>query len=109
MEWLTALLTWWAADPQAIDIERPKAAAAVQVAYCSMAREVRDDAAEDQDASSALGEPGAGLAAEAGSEQPGDGSGERILQQGSQSVEASCTDGSCMAMPSVRSRMFRSR
>ena len=109
MEWLTALLTWWAADPQAIDIERPKAAAAVQVAYCSMAREVKDDAAEDQDASAALGEPGAGLAAEAGQEQQGDSSGARILQQAAQSVEASCADGSCVAMPGVRSRMFRSR
>ena len=109
MEWLTALLTWWAADPHAIDTERPKAAAAVQVAYCSMAREVRDDAAEDQDASAALGEPGAGLAAEAGPKQPSDGSGARILQQGSQGVEASCADGSCVAMPGVRSRVFRSR
>ena len=109
MEWLTALLTWFAADPQAIATERPKAAAAVQVAYCSMAREVRDDAAEDQDASAALGEPGAGLAAEAGQEQQSDGSGARLLQQGSQSVEASCADGSCVAMPGVRSRVFRSR
>ena len=109
MEWLTALLTWFAADPQAIDIERPKAAAAVQVAYCSLAREVKDDAAEDTDADAALGEPGAGLAAEAGQEQPRDGSSERILQQGSQSVEASCADGSCVAMPGVRSRVFRSR
>ena len=109
MEWLTALLTWFAADPQAIDIERPKAAAAVQVAYCSLAREVKDDAAEDTDADAALGEPGAGLAAEAGQEQPRDGSSERILQQGSQGVEASCADGSCMAVPGVRSRVFRSR
>lgn len=109
MEWLTALLTWWAADPQAIDAERPKAAAAVQVAYCSMAREIKEDAAEDQDASAALGEPGAGIAAQAGQEQQGDGSGKRLLRQGSQSVEASCTDGSCVAVPGVRSRMFRSR
>lgn len=108
MEWLTALLTWWAADPQAIDTERPKAAAAVQVAYCSMTREVKD-AAEDKNAGAALGEPGAGLAAEAGQEQQSDGSGARLLQQGSQSVEASCADGSCVAMPGVRSRVFRSR
>ena len=108
MNWLAAILTWFAADAEAIDRERPRAAAACQVAHASMMREV-NDAAEDQDASAALGEPGAGIAAEAGQEQPGDGSGERILQQGSQSVEASCPDGSCVAMPGVRSRLFRSR
>ena len=101
MRWLTALLTWFAADPQAIDTERPKAAAAGQVAYCSMAKEIKDDAAEDQDASAALGEPGAGLAAEAGHNGP-QAAGNAIHEQGAPAVAAGCTDGKCVAVPRVR-------
>lgn len=104
MEWLTALLTWWAADPHAIDTERPKAAAAVQVAYCSMARGLTDDAAEDTDADAALGEPGAGLAAKARRQQPTDSSGARVLRQAASGVAAGCSDGKCVAVPRVRTR-----
>lgn len=34
--WLIAFLTWLSADPQAVDLERPKAAAAVSAARASM-------------------------------------------------------------------------
>ena len=34
--WLIAFLTWLSADPQAVDLEHPKAAAAVSVARASM-------------------------------------------------------------------------
>ena len=106
MKWLAAILTWWSADPQAIDTERPLAAACVMAAHASMAKE-KPDAPEDQNADTALGEPGAGLAAEAGRQQPTDSSGTRVLQQTPQSVEAGCADGSCVAVPSVRSRVRR--
>ena len=108
MEWLTALLTWFAADPQAIDVERPKAAAAVQVAYCSMAKEIKDDAAEDTDAQAELEKPGGGRAAEVRPDAS-DSSGAGILRQEAPTVEAGCADGSCVAMPGVRSRLLRSR
>ena len=39
MEWLTALLVWLSGTPGSVDYERPRAAAAVEVAYCSLARE----------------------------------------------------------------------
>jgi len=106
MKWLAALLTWFAADPQAIDTERPRAAACVMAAHASMAKEVAD-AAEDQNADTALGEPGAGLAAEAGRQQPTDSGGTRVLQQTPQSVEAGCPDGKCVAVPPVRTRVRR--
>ena len=108
MEWLTALLTWFAADPQAIDTERPKAAAAVQVAYCSMAREVRDDAAEDTDAEAELEKPGGGRAAEVRPDAS-DSSGAGILRPAAPKMETGCADGSCVAVPGMRSRLLRSR
>ena len=37
MEWLLALLTSLSADPQALQAERPRAAAAVAAAYASLA------------------------------------------------------------------------
>ena len=108
MEWLTALLTWFAADPHAIDTERPKAAAAVQVAYCSMAREIKDDAEEDTDAQAELEKPGGGRAAEIRSDAS-DSSRAGILRQATPTVETGCADGSCVAVPGVRSRLLRSR
>jgi hypothetical protein len=36
MEWLLALLTSLSADPKALELERPKAAAAVAFAYASL-------------------------------------------------------------------------
>ncbi len=108
MEWLAALLTWFAADSQAIDTERPRAAACVMAAHASMAREV-EDAPEDQNADAALGEPGAGLEGEAGRQQPTDSSGTRLLRQATPSVAAGCADGSCVAVPRMRSRVLRTR
>ena len=106
MKWLAALLTWWSADPHAIDTERPRAAACVMAAHASMAREIPQDAEKDTDADAALGEPGAGLA-EAGRQQPTDSSGTRVLRQATPSVATGCADGSCMAVPSVRARVRR--
>ena len=37
--WLIAFLAWLSADPQAVDLEHPKAAAAVSVARASMLRD----------------------------------------------------------------------
>jgi hypothetical protein len=37
--WIAALLTSLSADPHAMDVESPKAAAAVSVAYASFATE----------------------------------------------------------------------
>jgi hypothetical protein len=64
------------------------------------------DAAEDQNADTALGDPGAGLAA-AGRQQPTDSGGARVLRQEAPSVATGCADGSCVAVPSVRSRVRR--
>ena len=108
MKWLAAILTWFAADPQAINTERPRAAACVMAGYASMAKE-KPDAPEDQNADAALGEPGAGLAAEEGRQQPTDGGGARVLRPATPSVEAGCPDGSCVAVPRVRSRLLRNR
>ena len=108
MKWLAAILTWWSADPQAIDTERPRAAACVMAAHASMAKE-KPDAPEDQNADASLGEPGAGLAAEAGRQQPTDSSGTRVLRPATPSVAAGCADGSCVAVPGVRSRVLRTR
>ena len=108
MKWLAAILTWFAADAESIDRERPKAAAAVQVAYCSMTREVKDDAAEDQDAEAELEKPGGGRAAEIRSDAS-DGSRAGILRQATPTVETGCADGSCVAVPGMRSRLLRSR
>ena len=107
MNWLAAILTWFAADPHAIDTERPRAAACVMAAHASMAREIKEDATEDTNADAALGEPGAGLAAQAGRQQPTDSSGTRVLQQETPGVASGCADGSCVAVPSVRARVRR--
>lgn len=37
--WILSVLTWLSADPQAVDREAPKAAAAVAVAYASLVKE----------------------------------------------------------------------
>ena len=108
MKWLAAILTWWSADPQAIDTERPRAAACVMAAHASMAKEVAD-AAEDQNADTALGEPGAGVTTEEGRQQPADSSGTRLLRQETQGVASGCADGKCLAVPPVRTRVLRTR
>ena len=107
MKWLAAILTWFAADPQAIDTERPRAAACVMAGYASMAKQGGADAAENTNADAALGEPGAGLAAEEGRQQPADSSGARVLRQEAPSVAAGCADGKCVAVPPVRARVRR--
>jgi len=109
MQWLAAILTWFAADPHAIDTERPRAAACVMAGYASMAKQGGQDAEKDTDADAALGEPGAGLAAEAGRQQPTDSSGTRVLRQATPSVASGCADGKCVAVPPVRTRVLRTR
>ena len=109
MKWLAAILTWFAADPHAIDTERPRAAACVMAAHASMAKKGGPDAAENTNIDAALGEPGAGLAAEAGRQQPTDGGGARVLRQEAPGVASGCVDGSCVAVPPVRSRLLRTR
>lgn len=37
--WLISILVWWSADPAVLDLEAPKAAAAVSAAAASMAVE----------------------------------------------------------------------
>jgi hypothetical protein len=37
--WLLSVLTSWSADPAAIDLEQPKAAAAVAYAYAGLAKD----------------------------------------------------------------------
>lgn len=49
MRWITALLTWFAADPQAIDTEQPRAAACVCAARCSLIEESEKHAKQNQD------------------------------------------------------------
>lgn len=39
MDWLVAFLTWLSADPHVMDRVSPRAAAAVDVAYATMAKE----------------------------------------------------------------------
>jgi len=107
MNWLAAILTWWSADPQAIDTERPRAAACVMAGYASMAKQGGPDAEKDTDADTALGEPGAGLAAEAGRQQPIDSSGTRLLRQTPQGVAPGCANGKCVAVPRVRQSLRR--
>lgn len=38
-EWFLAFLAWLAADPRTVNLEQPRAAAAVAAAYASMAQE----------------------------------------------------------------------
>lgn len=45
MDWLIGILTWLSADPAVVDQAAPRAAAAAEVAYASMARE-REKAAQ---------------------------------------------------------------
>jgi len=101
MKWLAAILTWWSADPQAIDTERPRAAACVMAAHASMVREIKEDAAEDTNADTALGEPGAGLAAEAGHDGKAT-AGQPLHKSAASKVAAGCADGRCVRVQTVR-------
>ena len=109
MRWLAALLTWFAADPQAIDTERPRAAACVQAAHASLQREIRedDDATKNQNTQAAVGGAGESRPAEAGRLSPPDSGGERLRQQEPQSLETSCADGRCVDVQRVRTSRKR--
>lgn len=110
MRWLTALLTWFAADPQAIDTERPRAAACVQAAHASLHREIREDdedAIENQNTEAAVGGAGESGTAEAGRLSPPDSGGERLREQEPQSLEASCANGRCVDVQRVRTSRKR--
>jgi len=109
MRWIAALLTWFAADPQAIDTERPRAAACVQAAHASLHREIRedDDATKDQNTEAAVGGAGQSGTAEAGRLSEADSGGERIRQQEPQGLEASCADGRCVDVQRVRTSRKR--
>ena len=107
MRWLAALLTWFAADPQAIDDERPRAAACVQAAHASLHREIReddDDAAKNQNTEAAVGGAGESGTAEEGRLSEAVSGGARIRLEESQGLEASCADGRCVDVQRVRSR-----
>jgi len=106
MRWIAALLTWFAADPQAIDDERPRAAACVQAAHASLHREIRedDDAAKDQNTQAAVGGASESRTAEAGRLSEADSGGARIRQQEPQGLATGCADGRCVDVSRVRSR-----
>jgi len=111
MRWLAALLTWFAADPQAIDTERPRAAACVQAAHASLHREIRedDDATKDQNTEAAVGGAGESGTAEAGRLSEADSGGARIRLEESQGLEASCANGRCVDVSRVRTSSQRKR
>ena len=110
MRWLAALLTWFAADPQAIDDERPRAAACVQAAHASLHREIReddDDATKNQDTEAAVGGAGESGPTEEGRLSTPDSGGERLRLEESQGLEASCADGRCVDVQRVRTSRKR--
>ena len=110
MRWLAALLTWFAADPHAIDTERPRAAACVQAAHASLQREIReddDDATENQNTQAAVGGAGESGTAEAGRLSEADSSRERIRLEESQGLETGCADGRCVDVQRVRTSRKR--
>jgi hypothetical protein len=112
MRWLAALLTWFAADPQAIDDERPRAAACVQAAHASLHREIRedyDDAAKNQNTEAAVGGAGESGPAEAGRLSEADSGGARLRQQEPQGVASGCADGRCVDVQRVRASSQRKR
>ena len=106
MRWITALLTWFAADPQAIDIEQPRAAACVCAARCTLIEESEKNAQQNQDTQAPVVKAdSSGQATKERRQQPTDSSSSGLLLEGSQDVEASCADGSCNAMPTMRHRV----
>ena len=112
MRWIAALLTWFAADPQAIDDERPRAAACVQAAHASLHREIREDdedATKDQNAEAAVGGAGESRTAEEGRLSEAERSRERIRQQEPQGVASGCADGRCVDVQRVRTSSQRKR
>jgi len=111
MRWLAALLTWFAADPHAIDTERPRAAACVQAAHASLQREIREDedATKDQNTEAAVGGAGESRTAEAGRLSTPVSGGERIRLEESQGLETGCANGRCVDVQRVRTSSQRKR
>ena len=112
MRWLAALLTWFAADPQAIDTERPRAAACVQAAHASLQRAITeddDDATENQNTQAAVGGAGESRTAEAGRLSTPVSGGERIRLEESQGLETGCANGRCVDVQRVRTSSQRKR
>jgi hypothetical protein len=111
MRWLAALLTWFAADPQAIDDERPRAAACVQAAHASLHREIREDedATKDQNTQAAVGGASESGTAEAGRLSEANSSRERIRLEESQGLATGCADGRCVDVSRVRTSSQRKR
>lgn len=110
MRWITALLTWFAADPQAIDTEQPRAAACVCAARCSLIEESEKHAKQNQDTQATMVEDdSSGQATKERRQQPTDSSSSGVLLSPSSGMAGSCADGSCMAVPAMRSRVFRKR
>ena len=111
MRWITALLTWFAADPQAIDTEQPRAAACVCAARATLMQERKqDNAKEDRDTATTLvKDDSSGQATQERRQQQTDSISAGLLFQPSSEMAQGCADGSCMAVPAVRSRVYRSR
>ena len=110
MRWLAALLTWFAADPQAIDTERPRAAACVQAAHASLHKEIReddDDATKDQNTQAAVGGASESGTAEEGRLSEADSGGARIRLEESQGLATGCADGRCVDVSRVRTSRKR--
>ena len=108
IRYLVALLTWFAAEPQAVDLERPRCAACVLAAHASQTKE-KPDAEQNKDAPAAVVEIEPARKTEARRLEPTDGSGSRLLLNEAQSLAPGCADGQCLAVPTVRPRLFRKR
>ena len=111
VRWFVALLTWFAAEPQAVDLEQPRAAACVLAAYASQTpeKETKADAEQNQNAAPALVEDEPTRPTETGRQQPTNSSGARLLLEETQSLEAGCSNGQCFSVPTMRPRLFRKR
>ena len=111
LRWFVALLTWFAAEPQAVDLEQPRAAACVLAAYASQTpqKETEPDAKQNQNASPAVVEDEPARPTETGRQQPTDSSSAGLLLEATQSLAPGCADGQCVSVPTMRPRLFRKR
>ena len=109
MRWITALLTWFAAEPQAIDTEQPRAAACVCAARATLVQEVKH-AKQNQDTATTVGkDDSGGQATKERRQQQTNSISSGLLLSPSSGMAGSCTDGSCVAVPTMRARVFRKR
>lgn len=109
MNYIAALLTWFAAEPQAIDNETPKCSAAVCFAYSSM---VKADAEQDRNPAAGLDEVGAGWTpteATEGRQQQTNSSSSRVLQQTAPGMATRCTDGRCVPVQAMPKSYYRTK